>query len=136
MQDFYHFRLSKSAGMKKIVQMSATFLEATNIRIYTVLSDFEKCRDSRVKSAPQLPKIEGGGGVSQFGQCPYLDCFLFKMASLICLIKTAIRFPMPITQKPFLLCLIYTLARINKARLLVPRCSARVFCTLVLGQTI
>ena len=39
-QDFYHFRLSKSAGLKKIFQLSATFLEATNIRIYAVLSDF------------------------------------------------------------------------------------------------
>ena len=61
--------------------MSATFLEATNIRIYAVLSNFAKCRDSRVKSAPRLPKIEGGV-FSQFGQCPYLDRFLKDIASL------------------------------------------------------
>ena len=58
---FYHFRLSKSAGIWKNCQMSTTFLEANNIKIYAVLSDFAKCRDSRVKSAPRLPKIEGGG---------------------------------------------------------------------------
>ena len=63
-QNFYHLRLSKRSGMKKNFQMSATFLEATNIRIYAVLSDFAKCRDSRVKSAPQLPKIEGGGSAN------------------------------------------------------------------------
>ena len=50
--------------MKKNFQMSATFLEGTNIKIYAVLSDFAKCRDSRVKSAPRVPKIEGGGGGS------------------------------------------------------------------------
>ena len=61
-QDFYHFRLSKSAGIwRKKIQMSTTFLEANNIKIYAVLSDFAKCRDSRVKSAPRVPKIEGGG---------------------------------------------------------------------------
>ena len=54
--------------------MSNTFVEADNIKIYAVLSDFAKCCDSRVKSAPRVPKIEGGG-FSQFGQCPYLDCF-------------------------------------------------------------
>ena len=48
----------------KIFQMSATFLEATNIKIYAVLSDFAKCRDSRIKSAPQVPKIEGGGSAN------------------------------------------------------------------------
>ena len=32
------------------------------------------------KSAPRLPKIEGG--FSQFGQCPYLDRFLKEMAPL------------------------------------------------------
>ena len=41
--------------------MSTSFLEANNIKIYAVLSDFAKCRDSHVKSAPQVPKIEGGG---------------------------------------------------------------------------
>ena len=52
--------------------MSTTFLEAINNKIYAVLSDFAKCRDSRIKSAPQGPKIQGGGGgFSQFGQCPY-----------------------------------------------------------------
>ena len=40
------------------------------------------------KSAPRLPKIEGGG-FSQFGQCPYLDCFYFLMASLIELLEAA-----------------------------------------------
>ena len=40
--------------------MSTTFLEANNIKIYAVLSDFAKCRDSRIKSAPRVPKIEGG----------------------------------------------------------------------------
>ena len=34
------------------------------------------------KSAPRLPKIEGGWGFSQFGQCPYLDRFFKDMASL------------------------------------------------------
>ena len=51
-QDVYPFWLSKSAGIKNFFQMSATFLEATNIRIYAVLSNLAKCRDSRVKSAP------------------------------------------------------------------------------------
>ena len=66
-QDVYPFRLSKSAGIKNFFQMSATFLEATNIRIYAVLSNFAKCRDSRIKSAPRLPKIEGGGGSANSG---------------------------------------------------------------------
>ena len=47
--------------------------------MYAVLYDFAKCRDSRIKSALQVPKIEGQG-FSQFGQCPYLD-FFFLMAS-------------------------------------------------------
>ena len=33
------------------------------------------------KSAPRLPKLEWGG-FSEFGQCPYLDCFFKEMASL------------------------------------------------------
>ena len=60
-QNFYHFRLSKSAGTWKICQMSKTFLEANNIKIYAVLLDFAKFCDSRIKSAPRVPKIEGGG---------------------------------------------------------------------------
>ena len=58
--------------------MSTTFLEANNVQIYAVLSDFAKCRDSHVKSALRLPNIEGGGGFRQFGQCPDLDCFFFN----------------------------------------------------------
>ena len=42
--------------------MSTTFLEANNIKNYDVLPDLAKCRDSRVKSAPLVPKIEGGKG--------------------------------------------------------------------------
>ena len=62
-----YFRISATLGFPKGLDygkkfhMSTTFLEANNIKIYAVLSDFEKCRDSRVKSAPQVPKIEGGG---------------------------------------------------------------------------
>ena len=85
LQDFYHFRLSESAWMKQIFQMSATFLEATNIRIYAVLSDFAKCRDSRVKSAPQLPKIEGG--VQPIRAMPVFRPLKKKRASLIYWIK-------------------------------------------------
>ena len=66
-QDFYHFRLSKIAGIWKTFQMSTTFLEANNIKIHAVLSDFAKCRDSRIKSAPRVPKIEGGGGSANSG---------------------------------------------------------------------
>ena len=44
----------------KKFQMSTTFLEANNIKIYVFLSDFAKCRDSRIKSAPRVPEIEGG----------------------------------------------------------------------------
>ena len=47
--------------------MSTTFVEANNIKIYAVLSDFAKCRDSRIKSAPRVPKIEGGGGSANSG---------------------------------------------------------------------
>ena len=42
-------------------QMSMTSLEAHNIKIITVLSDFAKCWGLHLKSAPQVPKIEGGG---------------------------------------------------------------------------
>ena len=45
--------------------------------LYPVLSHLAKCRDLRIKSAPQVPKIEGGG-FSQFRQCPYLDRFFLK----------------------------------------------------------
>ena len=60
------FRISNtlgfpSAGIKKKIQMSKTLLEAANFKIYAVLSDFEKWRDSRVKSAPGVPKMEGRG---------------------------------------------------------------------------
>ena len=41
--------------------MSTTVLEANNIEIYALLSDFAKCCNSRVKSAPRVPKKEGGG---------------------------------------------------------------------------
>ena len=67
------FRMSTPLGFPKVLekdfflQMSSTFFEATNIRIYAVLSNFAKCRDSRVKSAPRLPKIEGGGGSANSG---------------------------------------------------------------------
>ena len=40
--------------------MSKTILDANNIKIYPVLSDFAKCHDSSIKSAPRVPKIEGG----------------------------------------------------------------------------
>ena len=64
--------------------MSTAFLEANNIKIYTVLSDFAKCRDSRVKSAPQLTKIEGGEGVQPIRAMPIFRLFFFYMASLRC----------------------------------------------------
>ena len=38
--------------------MSKTFLEINNIKIYAVLSDLAKCRDSCLTSSPQVPKIE------------------------------------------------------------------------------
>ena len=74
---FLPFKAFQSAGLwsKKKIEMSTTFLEANDIKIYAVLSDFANYRDSRIKIAPRVPKIEGGGGFSQFGQCPYLDCF-------------------------------------------------------------
>ena len=58
---------SESAGIWKFFQMSKTFLEANNIKIYAVLSDFENCHDSHIKSAPRVPKIEGGGGSANSG---------------------------------------------------------------------
>ena len=56
--------------------MSTTFLEANNIKIYAVLSDFAKCCDSRVKSAPRVPKIEGEG-VQQIWAMPIFRLFFF-----------------------------------------------------------
>ena len=47
-------------------------------KFYAVLSHFAKCRNLRVKSAPQLPKIEGG--FSQFRHCLYLK----KRLALLC----------------------------------------------------
>ena len=82
---FYHLRRFKSAGRKNsvqkssLVQKSNTFLKASKTKFHALLSHFAKCRDLCVKSAPRLPKIEGGwggGGFSQFGQYPYLDCFI------------------------------------------------------------
>ena len=34
------------------------------------------------ESASQLPKLETGGGVTQFGKCPYLSTFSNLMASV------------------------------------------------------
>ena len=50
------------------------------MKIYAVLSHFGKCRDLRVKSAPQLPEIEGGGGqpiwaMPVFRLLFYKNCF-------------------------------------------------------------
>ena len=42
--------------------MSTRFLEANNIKIYAVLSDFAKCRDSRVKKCSASAQNRGGGG--------------------------------------------------------------------------
>ena len=84
----HFFRISTTLGFPKVLeygkncQMSTTFLEANNIKIYAVLSDFAKCRDSRVKSAPQLPKLEGGG-VQPIRAMPIFRLFFFlNMASL------------------------------------------------------
>ena len=57
------------------IQMSTTFLEANNIKIYAVLSNFEKCRDSRITSAPRVPKIEGGGRVQPIRPMPKFRLF-------------------------------------------------------------
>ena len=64
--------------------MSTTILEANNIKIYSDLSDFAKCCDSRIKSAPQVPQLEGGGGgggSAILGNAHIQTAFL-KMASL------------------------------------------------------
>ena len=66
-QDFYHFRLSKSAGIWNFFQMSTTFLEANNIKIYAVLSHVAKSRNLHVKVLRDCPK-KGRGG-----DCLYLD---------------------------------------------------------------
>ena len=57
---FYHFRLFKSAGRKNSVQKPTTFSEANKMKFHAVLSHFAKCFNLHVKSAPRLPKIEGG----------------------------------------------------------------------------
>ena len=46
----------KSAARKNSVQKPNTFSEANNIKFYTVLSYFAKCRDLRVKVLPDCPK--------------------------------------------------------------------------------
>ena len=61
--------------------MSTRFLEANNIKIYAVLSDFAKCRDSRIKSAPRVPKIEGGG-VQPIRAMPIFRLLFLNMTSL------------------------------------------------------
>ena len=65
--EFLPLKAFKKDWNEENFQMSATFLEATNIKIYAVLSDFAKCRDSCVKSAPQVPKIKGVGGSANSG---------------------------------------------------------------------
>ena len=67
--------------MEKKIEMSTAFLEDNNILIYAVLSDFAKCCNSRLKSAPRVQKIDGG--FSQLGQCPNLDFFIFKWLPLV-----------------------------------------------------
>ena len=64
--EHFFFRISTTLGFPKCwnmekIQMSTTFLEAKNIKIYAVLSDFEKCRDSHVKKCSASAKNRGGG---------------------------------------------------------------------------
>ena len=54
-------RLFKSARRKNSVQNPKTFSEAKKIRFYAVLSHLAKCCNSLIRSAPQLPKVKGGG---------------------------------------------------------------------------
>ena len=58
--NFDHFSLFKTTIINFSVQRLNTFLDANNMTFFTVLSHFAKCCDLRVKSAPRLPKIEGG----------------------------------------------------------------------------
>ena len=55
-QDFYHLRLSKSSEIKKYNQMSNKYLEPSNLKVYFVLSHFEKCRNLLVKLLCNCPK--------------------------------------------------------------------------------
>ena len=54
------------------VQRPNTFLEANNMAFYAILLHLAKCREFTHKSAPRLPKIEGGEGFSQFWAIPVL----------------------------------------------------------------
>ena len=53
--DFYHYRLSKSVGIKNNVQRFNIFSKANNTKIYALLLHFAKCRDSRVKVLRNCP---------------------------------------------------------------------------------
>ena len=65
--------------MEKKIQMSTLFLEANNIKIYAVWSDFAKCCDACIKSAPRVPKIERGESLVILGNANIKNC-LFLMA--------------------------------------------------------
>ena len=69
--------------------MSKKFLESSYMKIYPVLSHFEKYLYSCVKVLCDCPTNYWGGGLSQFGHCPYFNCFLFCFFVLIAYLTTA-----------------------------------------------
>ena len=56
------------AGRKNSVQKPTTFSEANQMICYTVLFHFVSCCGLCVKSAPQVPKIEGGFSQTKVNQ--------------------------------------------------------------------
>ena len=65
-QDFYYFKLSKSAEIWRERKISGVYniLRGQQYKNLHFLLDFAKCSDSRIIIALRVPKIEGGG-VSQ-----------------------------------------------------------------------
>ena len=59
--------------------------KATNMKVYKVLSHWEKGCDLLTTSPPFFFFV-GGGGVSQFRQCPYLSCF-WSASAPKCMVK-------------------------------------------------